>query len=292
LQRCSFLFKKIDNLKNTLKMTITAKEVNELRQMTGAGMMDCKKALTEANGDFEKAIELLRKKGQKVSASRQDRSTSEGVVFVKVSEAGNEGFAFSLQCETDFVAKNDDFQALGNKIADVVSKSAVNSVDEILSLNLDGQKIADVLVENMGKIGEKLEIGNFAKVKGDKVIPYIHSGAKLGVLVAVNGGSNPEVVGKDVAMQIAAMNPIAIDQSGVSQEIIAKEKEIGREQALAEGKPENMVDKIAEGKVMKFLKESTLLGQPFVKDSSKTVENYLKENGNSQIADFKRISIG
>lgn len=273
-------------------MAITAKEVNELRKMTGAGMMDCKKALTEADGDMEKAIELLRKKGQKVSASRQDRSTSEGVVFVKVNDSGNEGFAISLQCETDFVAKNDDFQHLGNSIADIVKASNAGSIDDVLNLEMNGQKISEVLVENMGRIGEKLEIGTFAKVAGEKVVPYIHAGSKLGVLVALNGGSDPESIGKDLAMQIAAMSPIAIDKNGVSAETIAKEKEIGREQALAEGKPENIVDKIAEGKVVKFLKENTLLGQPFVKDSSKTVENYLKENGNAVVTEFKRVSIG
>lgn len=273
-------------------MAISAKEVNELRKMTGAGMMDCKKALTEADGDMEKAIELLRKKGQKVSASRQDRSTSEGVVFAKVNSTANEGFAITLQCETDFVAKNEDFQGLGNKIAEAAGNSNVNSIDEVLNLEVDGQKVSDLLTENMGKIGEKLEIGAFAKVSGEKVIPYIHAGSKLGVLVALNGGNDPEAIGKDLAMQIAAMNPLAIDANGVDQNTIAKEKEIGREQALAEGKPENIVDKIAEGKVARFLKDNTLLGQPFVKDGSKTIETYLKENGNAIVADFKRISIG
>lgn len=272
-------------------MAISAKEVNELRKMTGAGMMDCKKALTEADGDFDKAVEFLRKKGQKVSASRQDRSTSEGVVFVKVDAKGQDGYAITLQCETDFVAKNDDFQNLGNKIADAVD-STVSSIEDVMNLDVDGQKVSELLVESMGKIGEKLEIGAFAKVTGEKVIPYIHAGSKLGVLVALNGGSDPEIIGKDLAMQIAAMNPIAIDSSGVDQDTIAKEKEIGREQALAEGKPENIVDKIAEGKVNKFLKENTLLGQSFVKDNSITVEKYLKASGGAVVADFKRISIG
>ena len=273
-------------------MAITAKEVNELRKMTGAGMMDCKKALTEAEGDFDKAIELLRKKGQKVSASRQDRSTSEGVVFVKVNEAGNEGYAITLQCETDFVAKNEDFQGIGKRIADTIGSSSANSVEDVLNLDLGGQTVSDLLTENMGKIGEKLEIGSFAKVSGEKVIPYIHAGSKLGVLVALNGGSDPEMIGKDLAMQIAAMNPLAIDRTGVDETLIQKEKEIGREQALAEGKPENIVDKIAEGKVNRFLKDNTLLGQSFVKDGSITVEKYLQDNGNAVVADFKRVSIG
>jgi len=272
-------------------MAISAKEVNELRKMTGAGMMDCKKALTEADGDMEKAIELLRKKGQKVSASRQDRATSEGVVFAKVNAAGNEGFAITLQCETDFVAKNDDFQGLGNKIADAAGASSVNTIEEVLSLDVEGQSVSDLLTENMGKIGEKLEIGAFAKVTGEKVIPYIH-GSKLGVLIAINGGSDAEMIGKDLAMQIAAMNPIAIDKSGVSQDVLDKEMALGREMAIAEGKPENIIDKIAEGKVNRFLKDNTLLGQSFVKDGSMTVEKYLESNGKAVVADFKRISIG
>lgn len=271
-------------------MAISAKEVNELRKMTGAGMMDCKKALTEADGDMEKAIELLRKKGQKVSASRQDRSTSEGVVFAKVNAEGNEGFAITLQCETDFVAKNDDFQGLGNKIADAAGASNANSIEDVMNILVDGQSIADLLTENMGKIGEKLEIGAFAKVSGEKVIPYIH-GSKLGVLVALNGGTEPETIGKDLAMQIAAMNPLAIDKDGVSQDVLDKEMALGREMALAEGKPENIVDKIAEGKVNRFLKDNTLLGQSFVKDGSMTVEKYLEANGKAVVADFKRISI-
>ena len=273
-------------------MAISAKEVNELRKMTGAGMMDCKKALTEAEGDMEKAVELLRKKGQKVSASRQDRSTSEGVVFAKVNAAGNEGFAITLQCETDFVAKNDDFQAIGNKIADAAGANSVSTVEEVMSLDIDGQSVADLLTENMGKIGEKLEIGAFAKVSGEKVVPYIHAGSKLAVLIAINGGSDAEMIGKDLAMQIAAMNPLAIDKNGVSQEVLDKEKALGREMALAEGKPENIVDKIAEGKVNRFLKDNTLLGQAFVKDGSMTVEKYLEANGKAVVADFKRISIG
>ena len=273
-------------------MAISAKEVNELRKMTGAGMMDCKKALTEAEGDMEKAIELLRKKGQKVSASRQDRSTSEGVVFTKVNDAGNEGFAITLQCETDFVAKNDDFKGLGQKIADAVSSSSAGSVEDVMNVEVDGQKISDLLTDNMGKIGEKLEIGAFEKVTGESVIPYIHAGSKLAVLVALNGGTNAEAVGKDLAMQIAAMNPIAIDKNGVAQDILDKEMALGREMALAEGKPENIVDKIAEGKVTRFLKDNTLLGQAFVKDGSKTVEAYLKENGNATVAEFKRVAIG
>lgn len=273
-------------------MAITAKEVNELRKMTGAGMMDCKKALTEADGNMEKAVELLRKKGQKVSASRQDRSTSEGVVFAKVNASASEGFAITLQCETDFVALNEDFLGLGNKIADAAGASSANSVEEVLNLDVDGQSVSDLLTENMGKIGEKLEIGAFARVSGEKVVPYIHAGSKLGVLIAINGGSDAESIGRDLAMQIAAMNPIAIDKNGVSQTTLDKEKALGREMAIAEGKPENIVDKIAEGKVNRFLKDNTLLGQSFVKDSSKSVEVYLKENGNATVAAFERIVIG
>ena len=273
-------------------MGITAKEVNELRQITGAGMMDCKKALVEADGSQEKAIEILRKKGQKVSASRQDRSTSEGSVFVNVSEDGGEGLALSLQCETDFVAKNDDFLKLGQEIAELATANSSNSVEEVLNLQISGRKISDILVDNMGKIGEKIEIGSYAKISGDRVVPYIHAGSKLAVLIAINGGNgNAESLGKDLAMQIAAMNPIAIDESGVDPTTIANEMRLGKEQAIAEGKPENIVEKIAEGKVNKFLKDNTLLGQAFVKDSSKKVSQLLKEN-NAVVAEFKRVSIG
>ena len=274
-------------------MGITAKEVNELRKTTGAGMMDCKKALVETDGDFDKAIEYLRKKGQKVSASRQDRNTSEGSVFVSVNDAGNAGFAMSLQCETDFVAKNDDFQGLGKEIADLAGNSDVNSIEDVLNLNLNGQKVSEILVENMGKIGEKIEVGSFERINGDTVVPYIHAGAKLGVLIALNGGSGDlKGLGKDLAMQIAALNPIAVDRNGVSAETLANEERIGREQAIAEGKPENIVGKIAEGKVNRFLKDNTLMGQSFVKDSSKTIENLLKEFGNAEVSEFKRVVIG
>ena len=274
-------------------MGITAKEVNELRQSTGAGMMDCKKALVEADGDFEKAIEFLRKKGQKVSASRQDRHTSEGAVFVSVNVAGNEGFAMSLQCETDFVAKNEDFQNLGKQIADLAGNSSITSKEDILNLELNGEKVSDVLVSNMGKIGEKLEIGSFERINGDIVVPYLHVGSKLGVLIALNGGSGDlKTLGKDLAMQIAALNPLAVDKSGVDAQTLENEFRIGKELALAEGKPENMLDKIAEGKVSRFLKDNTLLGQAFVKDNSKTVENLLKEFGNTQVSGFKRVTIG
>ncbi len=274
-------------------MGITAKEVNELRKQTGAGMMDCKKALVEADGDFDKAIEFLRKKGQKISEKRQDRNTSEGAVFASVNSNGTEGFAMSLQCETDFVAKNVDFQNLGKEIANLVSNTSVGSIEDILNLDMNGQKVSEVLTENMGKIGEKLEIGSYEKISGDTVVPYIHAGSKLGVLIALEGGSGDlPGLGKDLAMQIAAMRPIAIDKSGVDADTLEKERNIGREQALAEGKPEQIIDKIAEGKVNRFLKDNTLLGQSFVKDSSKTVEALLKEFGGAKVAEFKRVEIG
>ena len=273
-------------------MGITAKEVNELRQITGAGMMDCKKALVESEGNQEKAIEFLRKKGQKVSASRQDRFTSEGSVFVNVNGDGSEGLALSLQCETDFVAKNEAFLKLGKDIAELATANSSNSVEDIMNSDLDGRKVSDVLVDNMGKIGEKIEIGSYARISGEKVVPYIHAGSKLAVLIAINGGNgNAESLGKDLAMQIAAMNPIAVDESGVDPTTLENEMRLGREQAIAEGKPENIVDKIAEGKVNKFLKDNTLLGQAFVKDSSKKVSQLLKEN-NAEVSEFKRVAIG
>lgn len=276
-------------------MAITAKDVNKLRQMTGAGMMDCKKALTEAEGDFDKAIEILRKKGQKVSASRADRDTTEGSVFVKTNADQTEGILIALNCETDFVGKNEEFQALGNSIVDVAFENAPTDIS-----TLNGEKIGDLTVsekitEMIGKIGEKIEISEYVRLSGDAVVPYVHAGNKLGVLVALQGagGADVSTAGKDVGMQIAAMNPVAVDESGVDTSIVEKELEIGREQALAEGKPENIVDKIAQGKLQKFYKDNTLLNQQFVKDSGLTVSKYLDgiQKGLT-VAEFKRIAIG
>ncbi len=275
-------------------MAITAKEVNELRKMTGAGMMDCKKALTEADGDFDKAIEILRKKGQKVSASRSDRETTEGSVFVRTNDDKTEGVIVALGCETDFVAKNEEFQALGNAILEAAYANKPSSVEDLKALSIDGLTINEKLIELIGKIGEKIEIVALDNVSGETVVPYIHAGSKLGVLVALQGVNGTDVTdaGKDVAMQIAAMNPVAVDKDGVDQSIVDREIEIGKEQARQEGKPEEIIDKIAQGKLGKFFKENTLLNQAFVKDSSMTIAKYLDGiNKGLTVSAFKRISV-
>ena len=276
-------------------MAITAQDVNKLRQMTGAGMMDCKKALTEANGDFEGAIDLLRKKGQKVSAARSERETSEGSVFVETNADATEGVLVALGCETDFVGKNEEFQTLGNDVLRTAVDNKPASVAELKSAKLSsGRTVEESLVDLIGKIGEKIEILAYERISGEKVIPYIHANNKLGVMVALtNVGGDYEGAGKDVAMQIAAMRPVAVDRSGVDTATIEREMEVGREQARAEGKPDAMVDKIAEGKLNKFYKENTLLEQPFVKDNSLTVAKYLDSvNKGMTVSKFKRVQIG
>lgn len=263
--------------------------------MTGAGMMDCKKALTEADGDFEKAIEILRKKGQKVSASRSDRDAKEGSVFVKVSDDRKEAVLIALNCETDFVAKNEEFQSLGKLIAETAFKNRPADKAALLNLKADNLTLNDKIVELVGKIGEKIEVSEYVHMKGEAVIPYIHAGAKLGVLVSLKGINGKDVTeaGKDVGMQIAAMNPVAVDEKSVDRTIIDKELEIAKAQIVAEGKPANMVDKIAQGKLQKFFKDSTLMHQAFVKDSSKTVAQYLDTvTKGLTVAEFKRVSIG
>ncbi|GIV38128.1 MAG: elongation factor Ts [Cyclobacteriaceae bacterium] len=276
---------------------ISAQDVNKLRQMTGAGMMDCKKALTEANGDFEKAIEILRKKGQKVSASRMDKEAKEGAVFVQVSNDHRKAVLVALNCETDFVARNEEFQNLGKLIAELAFTHTPADKNELLSLKAGNLPIQEKIVELVGKIGEKIEISEYIYMEGEAVVPYIHAGAKLGVLVAlkgVNGLSDAVLTaGKDVGMQIAAMNPVAVDEKSVDAALIEKEMEIARAQVLAEGKPENMVEKIAQGKVNKFLKENTLMAQAFVKDTSKTVAQYLNEVSQGlTVTAFRRVTIG
>lgn len=273
---------------------ITAQDVNKLRSMTGAGMMDCKKALTEANGDFEKAIEILRKKGQKVSASRSDKDAKEGSVFVKTSDDKKEAVLIALNCETDFVAKNEEFQALGRLIAETAYARKAATKEALLAENAGGLTINDKITELVGKIGEKIEIKDFVRMTGEAVVPYIHAGSKLGVLVSLKGINGKDVTeaGKDVGMQIAAMNPVAVDEKSVDKSVIEKELEIAKAQILAEGKPENMVEKIAQGKLNKFFKESTLLHQIFVKDNSKTIAQYLDSISKGlTVAEFKRVTI-
>ncbi|MDQ3394080.1 MAG: translation elongation factor Ts [Bacteroidota bacterium] len=276
-------------------MAITAQEVNKLRQMTGAGMMDCKKALTEANGDFEAAIDLLRKKGQKVSASRSDRETTEGSVFVKTNGDQTEGILIALGCETDFVAKNDSFVELGNSILNVAYETKAQSIEELKAQKIGNLSVEEKIIELVGKIGEKIDIVAFENLKSEAVIPYIHAGNKLGVLVALKGGTANEVkdAGKDVAMQIAAMKPVGVDKDDVDPSLIAREIEIGKEQARAEGKPEEMLEKIAQGKLNKFYKDNTLLNQAFVKDNSLTIAKYLDNvKKGLTVSAFKRVAIG
>lgn len=275
-------------------MAITAQDVNKLRKQTGAGMMDCKKALTEAEGDFEEAVALLRKKGQKVSASRADRETTEGRVFVKSVNENKTAYLVSLGCETDFVAKNDDFIALGESLLNAAVEADAATQEDLMAATIGGQSISEVLIENIGKIGEKLD-AKLIKMEGEKVVPYIHSNAKLGVLVSLKGIGEAEVeeIGKDVAMQIAAMNPLALDKSEIAQSVIDRELEVGMEQARAEGKPEAMLEKIANGKLNKFFAENTLLSQKFVKDNKKSITQVLNDvNKGLTVAEFKRVTLG
>ena len=276
-------------------MAISAQDVNKLRQMTGAGMMDCKKALTEADGDFDKAIELLRKKGQKVSASRADRVTTEGIVLVRTNEEATSGTVVAFTCETDFVAKNDDFVAMGNKIADIAFNEKPGTIEDLKGIKSGETTLGEEITELIGKIGEKLDITAYKTLEGEAIVPYIHAGSKLGVLVSLKniGDADASAAGKDVAMQIAAMNPVALDKDGVDSSIVEKEIEIGKEQARQDGKPEAMLEKIAMGKLNKFYKENTLLSQTFVKDSSKSISQYLDgmQKGMT-VAAFERVAIG
>jgi elongation factor Ts len=275
-------------------MAITAQEVNKLRQMTGAGMMDCKKALVESDGDFDLAIEILRKKGQKVSEKRADRETKEGSVFIQSNDGNTVSVIVALGCETDFVAKNDDFQNLGKEILKLAYDSKPATVEELKSLKSGDLTIGDKITELVGKIGEKIDIVAYDVLEGEQVVSYVHAGSKLGVLVSLKGTNGTDVAdaGRDVAMQIAAMSPVAVDKNDVDATIVERELKIGREQAIAEGKPEQIIEKIAEGKLNRFYKDNTLLNQSFVKDSSMTVAQYLNTvNKGLTVAKFKRISV-
>ncbi|UXP32571.1 translation elongation factor Ts [Reichenbachiella agarivorans] len=276
-------------------MAITAQEVNKLRQLTGAGMMDCKKALVEAEGDFDKAIELLRKKGQKVSASRADRETNEGVVFVKTNADKTTGVVVAFSCETDFVAKNDEFMALGNDLATAAFENKPADAEALKALKSGDLTFQDRIIDMIGKIGEKMDVVAYEVMEGEAIVPYVHSGSKLGVLVSLKNTNGVDVTeaGKDVAMQIAAMNPIAVDKDGVDATVVEKEIEIGKDMARQEGKPEEMLEKIALGKLNKFYKDNTLLAQSFVKDSNLSIAQYLDTVSKGlTVAEFKRISIG
>ena len=273
---------------------ITAADVNKLRQQTGAGMMDCKKALTEANGDFEGAIDYLRKKGAKVAASRSDRDSKEGVVIAKTTADGKRGIIVEINCETDFVAKNSDFVAFANSIADLAIENNPASVEELSGYDLKGVKVSDQILEQTGKIGEKIGISKFESITGEKVIAYIHGNYRLGVLVALSANATgADDAGRDVAMQIAAMNPVAIDKNDVDSKTIERELEIAKDQIRAEGKPEEMVEKIAAGKLNKFYKDSTLLNQEFVKDNTKSIAQFLNDvDKGLTVTAFKRVQLG
>ncbi|RFZ81267.1 elongation factor Ts [Mucilaginibacter terrenus] len=277
---------------------ISASDVNKLRQQTGAGMMDCKKALTETNGDFEAAIDFLRKKGAKVAASRQDRESNEGVVIARTSEDGKRGVIIELNCETDFVAKNAEFVAFANQIANAAVEGKPADVAALNELEIDVEnsriKIGDATTDKTGKIGEKIGVSKYEVIEGEKVIAYIHGNFRLAVLVGLSKNvEGADEAGKDVAMQIAAMNPAAIDKDGVDAATIERELEIAKEQIRAEGKPEAMVEKIAAGKLNKFYKDSTLLNQEFVKDSSKSVAQFLDTiDKGLTVTAFKRVALG
>ena len=271
--------------------TITAAEINKLRQQTGAGMMDCRKALVESNGDFEAAIDYLRKKGQKVAALRGDREAKEGVVIAKTTEDHKTGYIINVSCETDFVSKNAEYIAFAQSIMDAAIANNVDNVEELNAVKIGNETIADKLNEQVAKIGEKISVSRFEKIEAPYVAAYIHGSYRMGVLVGLNKAN--EEAGKDVAMQIAAMNPIAIDAALVPQETIERERNIAIEQIKAEGKPADMAEKIAAGKVNKFFKESTLMAQAFVKDGNKSVGDFLKGlDTDLKVIAFKRVALG
>ena len=272
---------------------ITAAEVNKLRKTTGAGMMDCKKALVEAEGDFDKAIEILRKKGQKVAAKRADRASTEGAAIAKVNDDNTTGVAIVLGCETDFVGKNDSFVQLAKDLADIALK--FDDKDAFLAADFGGITVVEKLIEQTGVIGEKLEITAFEKIEAPFVGSYIHAGNKIATLVGLSSNAEgADVVAKDVAMQAAAMNPIALNEDGVDASVIEKEIEIAKDQLRAEGKPEAMLDNIAKGKLKRFFKDNTLVNQAFIKDSKKSVDQYVKEalGKDAKVTDFKRVALG
>ena len=272
--------------------TISSADVAKLRRVTLAGMMDCKKALEESNGDFDKAVEIIRKKGQAVANKRADRDATEGVVLSKVSASGKLGAMIVLNSETDFVAKNAEFVSLATRILDIAVEKNPANLDELKALPLDTIKIVDKVTEYMGIIGEKLDLAYFEKIEAPHVQAYIHPGNKLATLVGFSKSGLDIQVYKDIAMQVAAMNPVAVDKTDVSEKVIAQEIEIGKEQARRDGKPEEMLEKIAQGKLSKFYKESTLLNQEFIKDSKMNIKQYLQSvNKELTVTSFKRFTL-
>ena len=274
--------------------TISAQDINKLRQTTGAGMMDCRKALTETNGDFEAAIDWLRKQGQKIVAKRGDREAKEGVVIAKTTADNKTGIVVCVSCETDFVSKNDDFVAFGQTIADAAISNNVKSLEELLTTKAGATTVADLVNDKLAAIGEKIGVTKFERIDADYVASYIHGAYRIGVLVGLNKKSAE--AGKDVAMQIAALNPVAVDADSVPADVIAREKDIimdlMKQDPKMAGKPDEMLAKIADGKMGAFFKEQTLTAQAFVKDNSKSIADYLKESGDVKVTEFKRVALG
>ena len=275
-------------------VTISAQDINKLRQATGAGMMDCRKALTETNGDFEAAIDWLRKQGQKVAAKRSDREAKEGVVIAQTSADNKVGYVVCISCETDFVSKNADFVAFAQSIADAAVANDVKNADELNAAEVNGAKVADLINDKLAAIGEKIGVSKFERIEAPYVASYIHGAYRMGVLVGLD--KEAADAGKDVAMQIAAMNPVAVDADSVPADVVAREKDIimdlMKQDPKMAGKPEEMIAKIAEGKMNAFFKEQTLLAQAFVKDGSKSVADYLKGAGDVKVTAFKRVALG
>ncbi|HQQ12236.1 MAG TPA: translation elongation factor Ts [Bacteroidales bacterium] len=276
-------------------MNITAAQVNDLRKLTGAGMMDCKKALVESEGDMEKAVDYLRKKGQKVAAKRADREATEGVIIAKTSADAQYAAVIMVNCETDFVAKNEDFVKYAHSILDLAVANKVQTVDELKQLELNGRKVEETITDQTGVIGEKIDLGAFFKVESAITAAYIHPGNRISTIVGLNKADAPNAaqIGRELAMQVAAMDPVAVDEADVPQDVIQREIEIGMEQARNEGKAEDMLEKIARGKLNKFYRESTLLNQDFIRENKKTVKQYLAESDkNLTVVAFKRVALG
>ncbi len=275
--------------------TISASEVNKLRKMTGAGLMDCKTALTETNGDFEAAVDFLRKRGAKIAAKRADREATEGAVIAMTNDTNTAGVIIVLSCETDFVAKNEGFVAFAKDIATVALNSKAESVEALKAMTVGSVSLESRLMEEVAKIGEKIDVVKYEMISGANVVSYIHGANRMGVLVEMNNAPSEANIaaGKDVAMQIAAMNPVAVDKDDVDASMVEREMEIGRDQARQEGKPEAIIEKIAQGKLERFYKDSTLLNQEFVKDSSKTVAKMLTDvESGLTVKQFKRVQLG
>ena len=275
-------------------VTISAADINKLRQATGAGMMDCRKALTETNGDFEAAIDWLRKQGQKVAAKRSDREAKEGVVIAKTTSDNKTGIVVCVSCETDFVSKNADFVAFGQSIADAAIANNVKNLEELLSTKAGNATVAELVNDKLAAIGEKIGVTKFERIDAPYVASYIHGAYRIGVLVGLS--KEAAEVGKDVAMQIAALNPVAVDAASVPADVIAREKaiivDLMKQDPKMAGKPDEMLTKIAEGKMGAFFKEQTLTAQAFVKDAGKSVADYLKESGDVKVLEFKRVALG